>query len=133
MYRPSPLPDGVAIVGGGIAGQLLAEELRERDPGVAITLVCGEEDPPYDRVRLSELLLGDDDAGSLRLRPAEWYADQRVELLTGTWVSELDPASATLTFAGGSARRFSAVALATGSDPLMPPLPGLELPGVMTG
>ena len=129
--RASDLPRGVAIVGGGIAGRSLAEELRARNAHVRITLVCGEPAVPYDRVRLSELPLGDDDAEALRLRPAEWYADERVELLTGAWVSGVDPRTATLSFADGSRRAFSAVALATGSDPLLPPLPGLELDGVM--
>ena len=44
--------EGIAVVGGGIAGQSLCEALRERDPDVAITLLCGEPHLPYDRVHL---------------------------------------------------------------------------------
>ena len=131
MYRSSALEGGVAIVGGGIAGQSLAEELRARDPEVAITIISGEPVAPYDRVRLSELLAGEDGCEALRLRPHEWYADERVELITGRWVSELDPESGAVTFADGERRTFGALALATGSDPLLPPLPGLELEGAM--
>jgi nitrite reductase (NADH) large subunit len=122
---------GVAVVGGGIAGQSLVEELRARDADVPLTLICGEPLPPYDRVRLSELLVGDDTVDALALRPAEWYADHGVELLTGAWVTGLAPESGTVTFADGTARAFGALALATGSDPLMPPLPGIELDGVL--
>jgi nitrite reductase (NADH) large subunit len=43
----------IVVVGGGIAAQAVCEALRDRDPGVAITLVCAEPSPPYDRVRLS--------------------------------------------------------------------------------
>lgn len=128
MYRASSLPDGIAIIGGGIAGQSLAEELRARDASVAITLICGEAVAPYDRVRLSELL-EDGTADALRLRPDEWYADERIELLRGHWVSGTD--GTTVTFADGSARAFSAIAIATGSDPLLPPLPGMDLAGAM--
>jgi nitrite reductase (NADH) large subunit len=124
-------PQGVAIVGGGIAGQSLAEELRARDAEIPITLISGEPVAPYDRVRLSELLLGDDSAEVLRLRPEEWYRDERIELLQGAWVTDVDCETATLTFAAGAQRRFGSVALATGSDPLLPPLPGLDLNGVM--
>ncbi|MEJ7891064.1 MAG: nitrite reductase large subunit NirB [Solirubrobacteraceae bacterium] len=131
MYRSPALEGGVAIVGGGIAGQSLAEELRARDPEVAITIISGEPVAPYDRVRLSELLAGEDGCEALRLRPHEWYADERVELITGRWVSELDPESGAVTFADGERRTFGALALATGSDPLLPPLPGLELEGAM--
>ncbi len=131
MYRSSALAGGVAVVGGGIAGQSLAEELRARDPEVAITLISGEPFAPYDRVRLSELLTGEDGCEALRLRPDEWYLDERVELLTGHWVAALDPATSTVTFAGGQTRTFGAIGLATGSDPLLPPLPGLDLEGAM--
>ena len=46
----------VVIVGGGIAGQSVCEELRARDPEVPITLLCAEPRLPYDRVVLSHLL-----------------------------------------------------------------------------
>jgi hypothetical protein len=52
-----PVSGAIVIVGGAIAGQAVCEALRERDPGVAITLVCGEPAAPYDRVRLSQILL----------------------------------------------------------------------------
>jgi nitrite reductase (NADH) large subunit len=131
MFRPSDMSAGIAIIGGGIAGQSLAEELRARDAEVPITLICGEPVPPYDRVRLSELLVADGGVEALALRPAEWYADSGVELLTGRWVTGLDPDTGTVTFADGPARTFGAVAVATGSDPLMPPLPGIDLRGVL--
>jgi nitrite reductase (NADH) large subunit len=127
MYRPSPHPDGIAIVGGGIAGQSLAEELRSRDAAVPITLICGEPCAPYDRVRLSELLVSAD--VDLQLRPPEWYEDNRIELLTGRWVTNVT--QGTVTFADGTSRTFGAAALATGSYPLLPPLHGMDLPGAM--
>lgn len=60
-------PQGIAIVGGGIAGQALCEALRRRDPDLAITLVCGEPCLPYDRVRLSEILVSGEDPAALQL------------------------------------------------------------------
>ncbi len=122
---------GIAIVGGGIAGQALCEALRERDPDLAITLICGESCLPYDRVRLSEILVSGEEPSALQLRPDEWYADRRVEVLTGRTVAALDAESAALTFAGGERRSFSKVALCTGSRPLMPPIPGLDKEGVI--
>src|SRR4051812_49500481 len=87
----------IAIVGGGIAGQSLCEELLDRDPGARVTMICAEDRLPYDRVRLSELLLADDGADTLELRPPEWYADRGVEVLLGRRVAALDPATTTLT------------------------------------
>ena len=73
------MSDSVVIVGGGIAGQAVCEALRDRDPDVAITLVCGETSAPYDRVRLSEILVSGEDPETLQLRPGEWYADHDVD------------------------------------------------------
>ena len=122
---------GIAIVGGGIAGQSLCESILERDPEACVTLICAEEHLPYDRVRLSEILVSGEDPASLQLRPPEWYADRRVEVLSGRWVEALHPAGLALTLDGGERRTFASIALCTGSEPLMPPIPGLDKQGVI--
>src|SRR5256885_17211969 len=81
---------GVTIVGGGIAGQSVCEAGRGRDPDVPLTLVCAEYRPPYDRVRLSELLASGDETASLELRPPEWYEDHGVRLLLGRRAVRVD-------------------------------------------
>jgi nitrite reductase (NADH) large subunit len=121
---------GILIAGGGIAGQALCEALRERDPEIAITLVCGEPRLPYDRVQLSELLVSGRDATDLQLRPAEWYADHGVEVVLGRRVETADPGTGVAVLDDGSRVPFSRLALATGSRPLMPPIPGLHRKGV---
>ncbi|GAC1436657.1 MAG: nitrite reductase large subunit NirB [Solirubrobacteraceae bacterium] len=123
----------ILVVGGGIAGQALCEELRERDPMAAITLLCGEPRLPYDRVRLSEILVSGEDPSALELRPAEWFRDHRVDVVLGRRALGLSAASngtRSLALDDGSALAFDRLALATGSNALMPPLPGIELPGV---
>ena len=122
--------EGLVVVGGGISGQALCEEVRRRDPDVPLTLVCGEAAVPYDRVRLSHLLAGETDADALALRPGAWYADRRVELLLGRRVVALDPGAGACTLDDGTRLRFARAALCTGSDPLLPPLPGIDLAGV---
>ncbi len=121
---------GIVVVGGGIAGQAVCERVRERDPDVTITLVCGEPRLPYDRVRLSDLLVGDDDPDALALRPEEWYADRKIAVRLGCLVERLDPSARELALAGGERLAYDALVLATGSQPLLPPIPGIELPGV---
>jgi len=111
----------IVVVGGGIAGQTLCETLRERDPDVPIVLVSAEEDPPYDRVNLAELLVGDGGLEALRLRPDEWYVDQRIELRLGNRVETLDTVERCVELEDGSRMTYRALALATGSQPLMPP------------
>ncbi len=122
---------GIAIVGGGIAGQAVCESLRQREPDVPITMVCGENCLPYDRVRLSEILVSGEEPSALRLRPPEWYADRRIEVLTGRRVTALDAGSGMVELDGAEWRSFARVALCTGSRPLMPPIPGLNKAGVI--
>jgi len=120
----------VLVIGGGIAGQAVCERLRERDPDVPIALLCKETVPPYDRVALSHLLAGETSRDELQLRPLEWYADHDVDLRLGAAVERLDPDAGLCALADGSALAFERAVLCTGSDPLLPPLPGIDLPGV---
>jgi nitrite reductase (NADH) large subunit len=119
----------IVVVGGGIAGQALVEALRARDPDVTIALVCDEPELPYDRVRLSELLISGDSATGLRLRPDEWYADAGIQLIRGraAWCK---PDRKLLGLYDGTLVGYDRLALATGSRPLMPPIEGMDLDGV---
>jgi nitrite reductase (NADH) large subunit len=120
----------IVIVGGGIAGQSVCEALRERDVDVPIVLLCGEPRLPYDRVRLSELLVSGESAESLQLRPGEWYADRAIDVRVDARVDAIDSAAHTLKLEDGTSLAYSRLVLATGSQPLMPPIPGIEKAGV---
>ena len=121
---------GILVVGGGIAGQAVCEAVRARDPRVPITLVCGEEHKPYDRVRLGALLADDGDVEALRLRPDSWYEDAQVGVLTGARVVTLDPERQIAMLADGTSLHFEHAVLCTGSDALVPPLDGDDAHGV---
>jgi nitrite reductase (NADH) large subunit len=125
------MSSGAVVVGGGIAAQSLCEEIRERDPALPLTMICGEPCLPYDRVRLSELLVSDEAPASLALRPREWYEDREVKTLLGRRVAHLDTGLRRLTLEDQEEIPYDQLVLATGSEPLLPPLPGLELPGVL--
>jgi nitrite reductase (NADH) large subunit len=121
---------GIVVVGGGIAGQAVVEAVRDRDPELPVTLICGEPRLPYDRVRLSEILASGEDPDALTLRPGEWFADRGVRVLTGERVAHLDLDEHVLELESGERVAFERLALATGSQPLLPPIPGIDLEGV---
>jgi nitrite reductase (NADH) large subunit len=125
-FAASPTPR-VLVVGGGIAGQAVCEQLVDRD--CALTLVCGEPHLPYDRVNLGKLLSGASLAG-LTLRPDTWYADHGIDVRVSTWITELDPEAGTAGTDKGDVLSFDRAVLCTGSTALVPPLPGVEVPGV---
>ena len=74
----------LVVVGAGMAGLKLVEDVCELCPGrYDITMICQEGRAAYNRVLLSSLLAGDAQEQDIELRPAAWYAEKNVELLTG--------------------------------------------------
>jgi nitrite reductase (NADH) large subunit len=121
------------VVGTGMAGLKLAQELTALCPGAYdITMVGAEARPAYNRVLLSSLLAGDAQEGDLELRPASWYGDTGIELLTGVECQSLHPAERRVTLSGGASLNFGRLVLATGSTAVRLAIPGRELPGVVT-
>ncbi len=123
----------VLIIGNGMASVRLCEELAARAPGRhAITVVGAEPQPGYNRVLLSSLLADEVCEAETTLRDAAWYAARGIELISGAKVEALDAAGRQAVLPDGRRLAFDRVVFATGSDPIRLPLPGADLPGVMT-
>ncbi|MBQ1202777.1 MAG: FAD-dependent oxidoreductase, partial [Loktanella sp.] len=77
----------VVVVGAGQAGASVVAKLRAEGFTGAVTLIGAEKVPPYQRPPLSKAyLLGDLAQERLYLRPAEFYADQDIDLRLDTRV-----------------------------------------------
>ena len=122
------------VVGAGQAGSSLVAKLRSQGFDGEITLIGAEPVPPYQRPPLSKAyLLGDMSLDRLFLRPAEWYADQKITLRLDTRAVAIDPASKTITLQGEETLSYDKLALTTGSHPrTLPAAIGGELDGVYT-
>lgn len=119
------------IVGGGLAGVSAAEELRAQGFGGSIRLIAAEPHPPYIRPPLSKgFLAGKEGLDAVYAHPEECYAENDIELLTGTKVFGVDPIAHEVTVAGGSPLRYDKLLLATGSSPRILTIDGAELSGV---
>lgn len=124
--KPSSL-----IVGGGLAGAIAAQTLRDEGFDGRITLLGEESHRPYERPPLSkDYLLGNADRDSIFVHPMPWYEDHTIELRLGTTVTTLDPASRTITTATGARLAYDKLLLATGSTPRRLSVPGADLNGV---
>jgi 3-phenylpropionate/trans-cinnamate dioxygenase ferredoxin reductase component len=89
------------IVGGGMAGAIATQTLREEGFDGKITLLGQEPNAPYERPPLSkDYLQGKADRDSIFVHPEPWYAEHAVELSLGSTVASLDPASRTITAIG---------------------------------
>jgi 3-phenylpropionate/trans-cinnamate dioxygenase ferredoxin reductase component len=119
------------IVGGGMAGALAAQTLREEGFDGKITMLAQEPNAPYERPPLSkDYLQGKAERDSIFVHPEPWYAEHAVELSLGSAVTSLDPASRTVTTATGERLSYDKLLLATGSKPRHLDVPGADLDGV---
>jgi 3-phenylpropionate/trans-cinnamate dioxygenase ferredoxin reductase component len=121
----------VVIVGAGHGGFQLAASLRQNGFDGEITLISDEPQLPYQRPPLSkDYLDGKIGLDLLLMRPASFFDEQRIELLSGVPVTEIDRATKTVTLSDGKRLAYDHLALATGARNRVPPLPGVELDGV---
>jgi 3-phenylpropionate/trans-cinnamate dioxygenase ferredoxin reductase subunit len=119
------------IVGGGLAGAIAAQTLREEGFDGRITLLGDEPHRPYERPPLSkDYLQGNADRESIFVHPEPWYVEHEVELCPGATVTTLDPGSRTVTTATGARLGYHKLLLATGSTPRRLSLQGSDLDGV---
>jgi len=109
------MADTFAIVGAGLAGARAAETLRAEGFDGRVVLFGAEAHLPYERPALSKgYLQGTADAPFVH--PAEWYAEQDVDLRLGTRVTALDAAAHEVETADGDRLRYTKLLLTTGSS-----------------
>ncbi|HWU64888.1 MAG TPA: FAD-dependent oxidoreductase [Ensifer sp.] len=112
------MSERLVIIGGGQAAFACAAKLRALNDLRPVTIVAREESYPYQRPPLSKkYLLGEMSLDRLMFRPAEWYAENAIDVLTGVSAVSLDRAQKTLTLSNGSALDYSQLVFATGSTP----------------
>lgn len=125
------MAEPLIIVGNGMAATRLADELSRQALGRYAVAVIGDEPRlAYNRVLLSPLLAGEIGEPEIELKPAAWWQARGVSMLYGKPVTNINRAARSVTLADGLVLPYGKLVLATGSRPLMPPVPGLDLPGV---
>jgi 3-phenylpropionate/trans-cinnamate dioxygenase ferredoxin reductase subunit len=107
---------GVVIVGAGQGGFQVAASLRTEGYVGSITLIGDEPHLPYQRPPLSkEYLLGKQAIEKADLRPRAFYEAQRVELMLGESVAEIDRTNSQVRLDSGASIPYSTLVLATGA------------------
>lgn len=121
-----------AIVGGGAATATAAEAIRGRDSEGSLAIFTREWAPPYQRPPLSkEFLQNHAPLLDALMFPASWYLEKNIELRSGVEVTRVDPGRRRLETNGGEVG-YERLLLATGAEPRVLKIPGIELDGVYT-
>jgi 3-phenylpropionate/trans-cinnamate dioxygenase ferredoxin reductase component len=128
----------IVIVGAGPAGLSTARSYRESGGRGAVALVGEEALLPYERPPLTkELLRGELEQDELPIERAEWFERHGVDLRLGVPVAAIElareaQAPRKVMLEDGRELAADAVVLATGSEPIRPPVPGAEREDVLT-
>jgi nitrite reductase (NADH) large subunit len=121
----------VVVIGNGMVGQRFCERLVEFDVDQRFRIVtfCEEPRSAYDRVGLTSFF-AHRDAEKLMLARQNWYAENGVELHIGDRANHIDRKDQVIRSDRGVEIAYDRVVLATGSFPFVPPVPGIDKPGV---
>jgi nitrite reductase (NADH) large subunit len=123
----------LVVIGNGMAGCRAVEEILARDPArFRITIFGAEPRVNYNRIMLSPLLAGEKCFDEIVINNHAWYDDNGIALVAGDAVIAIDKAAKTVIAASGAITAYDKLLIATGSDPIIIPVPGRDLPGVVT-
>ncbi|MEJ2455580.1 MAG: FAD-dependent oxidoreductase [Candidatus Thiodiazotropha sp.] len=120
------------ILGNGPAGVIAAETLRRYDADCDIMMAGSEDAPPYSRMAIPYLLEENiDESGTYLRKSPDHYDNLGIRQLRGRAVS-LDTDQRKVLFQDGHSESYDRLLIATGSHPVRPPIPGIDLPNVHT-
>ena len=122
----------LVVIGCGMAPGRALEHLTERDPDAYdITIFNAEPRVNYDRIMLSPVLSGEKAFEDIVIHDDAWYAEHGITLHRGCPVERIDREAKVVHGANGVTAGYDRLLIATGSSPIIIPVPGHDLPGVV--
>lgn len=124
----------LVVIGNGMAGMRTIEELLAAAPDLyEISVFGAEPHGNYNRIMLSSVLSGEKKLDDIVIHDRSWYQSNNIELHAGPekTVVEIRRGLGQVVAQDGTTREFDRLLLATGSKPVMPDLPGIDLSGVI--
>ena len=126
-------PEKLVIIGNGMAPGRMLEHLFEHAPGrYEVTIFNAEPRVNYDRIMLSPVLSGEKTYEQIVIHGDGWYIDHGITLYKGHRIVAIDRLARTVTSDQGVTENYDRLVIATGSLPFIIPVPGRDLPGVIT-
>jgi nitrite reductase (NADH) large subunit len=130
---PSNEPQRLVVIGNGMApGRMLEHLLQEAPNRYQITIFNAEPRVNYDRIMLSPVLSGEKDYEQIVIHGDGWYIKNDITLYKGHKIVAIDRAAKTVTSDHGVTESYDKLVIATGSTPIILPVPGNDLAGVLT-
>jgi NAD(P)H-nitrite reductase len=118
------------IIGNGPAGVIAAETIRKHAPDANITLIGDEPEPPYSRMAIPYLMMGNiGEEGTYLRKDKNHFASLNIRLKTAR-AQSIDAKARQVKLDAGESLPYDKLLIATGSVPNKPPIPGIDAPGV---
>ena len=126
------MTEKLVVIGAGMASGRVIEHLVETSPGAFdITLFNAEPRGNYNRIMLSPVLSGEKTYDEIVTHDDDWYAENGVNCRFGEHAVGIDPEKKVVEGQNGPVA-YDKLVIATGSAPFIIPVPGKDLPGVIT-
>ena len=123
----------LVMVGNGMAGVRTLEELLKIAPDLYdITVFGAEPHANYNRILLSPVLAGEMTIKDIMLNDVAWYEENQIRLHLNKKVVKIDRLKRLVITADGTTEEYDRLLMATGSNPFILPVPGKDLPGVIS-
>ena len=114
----------VVIVGGGAGGISTASNIRKLDQNLEITVLTRDNKVAYSPCAIPYVLSGTIESfDDIVMRTPEDYKEKNIDVITEVEVTEVDSDKKTVI-------DYDKLVLATGGNPFVPPMQGVELDGV---
>src|SRR5438132_1834770 len=121
----------IVIVGASLAGATVAVTVREDGFDGEIRLIGAEAQLPYNRPPLSKGYLRQQERFEDQLvKPAAYYAEQRIELTLGMRATAIDAKQKVVALEGGERVVYDRLVVATGGRNRALSVPGANLEGI---
>lgn len=119
------------IIGGGPAGHSAAHGYRKAGGDGSVRLLSADSEPPYNRPPLSkEYLRGEAQDEDLPIEGPGFYDEHDITVSPRAAVTRLEPRARRVHLSDGRNLGYRNCVVATGAEPVRPPVPGIEHPNV---
>uniref|UniRef100_A0A1A9Z0D9 Rieske domain-containing protein n=1 Tax=Glossina pallidipes TaxID=7398 RepID=A0A1A9Z0D9_GLOPL len=122
-------PSTFVVVGGGPAGGICVETLRQQGYAGRLVLISKEAYLPYDRVQISKTT--DVKIEALQYRQQEFYDEYDIETFLNVEATKVAGAKQTITLSNGLSIQYDKMFIATGCAPIIPQVTGIDLKNVV--
>lgn len=116
----------VVIIGNSSAAIGCIEGIRQADKDANITVISNETYHTYSRPLISYLLWGRTDEQRMKYRPDDFYEKNGCKVLLGKTAAKIDRSKKQVLLNDGTSLAYDKLLVATGSDPIVPPIEGLD-------